>query len=143
MKKIKILLAIAVVAIAGFMIFRFMYVAPNATLDVTKINARILAANALYASILSQRIAASGSFVVSFVVKEEGTKNVFGDIVFSRAIDGKDFVIGEFNTSPTDFDSSVSLEGTILTYTEDLRFGGDDTTLEYKKIDLTQFINDK
>ena len=139
----KILVFIVVVGVVGLVLFLMLNKSPSRKLDIAKTNAQILGSNSLYSSIIAQRIGGDDEFVVSFVVKEEGTKNYYGDIVFSRVADGKDMIVGTFNTSPIDFDTGVILEGTTLGYTETLRFGGDDTTKENKKIELEDFIDAK
>jgi len=140
MNKSKILSVLGLIFIITAVYIGFIQEGKN-NINIPIINEDILHTNPEYTEIFVQRIDSRGRFIISFVIKEEGNKNVFGDIVYTDAVTKENDVVSTFNTSRMDFEKSVFLKGTELSYTEILRFGGDETSSENKKVDLGPFVH--
>ena len=71
--------------------------------------------------------------MVSFAIREEGNRNVFGDIVLTDRKDGTTEIIRPFNTSRFEFEKNLSfISNTEIKFVETIAFS--DTTYSEETI---------
>jgi len=133
-----ILFIIILVFIAGYTLLKKNN--DNNIINISKIHTEVLSLNPEYLEIIEKYISKNQDFVINFVIREQGNKNVFGDVVFTNIIKNTNTIIATFNTSLDNFGSTIYVEDSQLFFIETIHLGGNDAVSKEKVVDFSEYI---